>query len=80
MRKAVATSGREVPSECLPACGLLTENNHWPRKKESPDLPLVLTEVVRMFNAINFQALNVLTLRASFKESNARCKHFFFHT
>lgn len=55
----------------------LTENNHWPRKK-FPDLHLVLTEMVRIFNAINFQALNVLLLRTLFKEMNARHKHCFF--
>lgn len=33
------------------------------KNKKSPALYLVLTEMVRLFNTINFQALNVLILR-----------------
>lgn len=34
--------------------------------------------MVRIFNAINFQALNVLLLRTLFKDMHARHKHCFF--
>lgn len=77
MKKDVATYLRKkwLLNVCLPVV-------YWQRiitgLKESPGLHLVLTEVVRMFNVINFQALNVLTLRrAPFKERNARCEHSF---
>lgn len=43
--------------------------------QKSPDLNLALMEIVRLFNTFSCRALNVLILRALFKETNARFKH-----